>query len=45
MLADNFALDANSQVADITAIPDGWMGLDIGLAVKVFQAAWPTVRP
>ena len=40
VLADNFAPDANSQVADVTAIPDGWMGLDIGPdAVKVFQAA------
>ncbi|WP_250394973.1 phosphoglycerate kinase, partial [Synechococcus sp. MU1655] len=40
LLADNFAPDANSQVADITAIPDGWMGLDIGPdAIKVFQAA------
>ena len=40
VLADNFAPDANSKVADVTAIPDGWMGLDIGPdAVKVFQAA------
>ena len=40
VLADNFAPDANSQVADVTAIPDGWMGLDIGPdAVKVFQDA------
>jgi len=40
LLADNFAPDANSQVADVTAIPDGWMGLDIGPdAIKVFQAA------
>jgi phosphoglycerate kinase len=40
VLADNFAPDANSQIADVTAIPDGWMGLDIGPdAIKVFQAA------
>ena len=36
---------ANSQTADINAIPDGWMGLDIGPdSIKVFQDAWPT-RP
>ncbi len=38
VLADNFAADANSQVASIDSIPEGWMGLDIGPeAVKVFQ--------
>ena len=31
VLADNFAPDANSQTADINAIPDGWMGLDLSL--------------
>ena len=31
VLADNFAPDANSQVASIDAIPDGWMGLDLSL--------------
>jgi phosphoglycerate kinase len=30
VIADNFANDANKQTVDITAIPDGWMGLDIG---------------
>eukprot|EP00854_Cymbomonas_tetramitiformis_P026956 gene26956-33148_t len=30
LLADNFAADANTQVAAADAIPDGWMGLDIG---------------
>ena len=30
VLADNFAPDANSQIAKVEAIPDGWMGLDIG---------------
>ena len=40
VLADNFAPDANSQTAPVTAIPDGWMGLDIGPdSVKVFQDA------
>ncbi|HEX8515120.1 MAG TPA: phosphoglycerate kinase [Bacteroidia bacterium] len=28
--ADNFANDANKKTVDIKAIPDGWMGLDIG---------------
>jgi len=28
--ADNFANDANRQTCDVKAIPDGWMGLDIG---------------
>jgi phosphoglycerate kinase len=40
VLADNFAPDANAQTVSIDAIPDGWMGLDIGPdSVKVFQAA------
>ncbi len=40
VLADNFSPDANSQIASIVAIPDGWMGLDIGPdSVKVFQEA------
>ena len=40
VLADNFAPDANSQIAKVDAIPDGWMGLDIGPdSVKVFQEA------
>ncbi len=30
VLADNFSADANSQIASIDSIPDGWMGLDIG---------------
>merc|ERR1712070_1313318 len=29
-IADNFAADATAKVVDINAIPDGWMGLDIG---------------
>uniref|UniRef100_A0A0E0HGC5 Phosphoglycerate kinase n=1 Tax=Oryza nivara TaxID=4536 RepID=A0A0E0HGC5_ORYNI len=30
IIADKFAPDANSQVVPASAIPDGWMGLDIG---------------
>ncbi|PSN76411.1 phosphoglycerate kinase, partial [filamentous cyanobacterium CCP4] len=40
VLADNFAADANAQTASVDAIPDGWMGLDIGPdSIKVFQDA------
>ncbi|MFZ4805439.1 MAG: phosphoglycerate kinase [Synechococcus lacustris] len=40
VLADNFAPDANSQIVSIDAIPDGWMGLDIGPdSIKAFEAA------
>lgn len=40
VVADNFAADANAQTVSIEAIPDGWMGLDIGPdSVKVFQEA------
>ncbi len=40
VVADKFAPDANSQVALINSIPEGWMGLDIGPeSVKVFQDA------
>ncbi len=40
ILADNFANDANTQVASVESIPDGWMGLDIGPdSVKAFQEA------
>jgi phosphoglycerate kinase len=30
VVADKFAADANNKVVDVNAIPDGWMGLDIG---------------
>jgi len=30
VVADNFANDANKKTVDVKAIPDGWMGLDIG---------------
>ena len=40
VLADNFSPDANSQTTSINAIPDGWMGLDIGPdSIKAFEAA------
>jgi phosphoglycerate kinase len=40
VVADNFAPDANAQTVSVEAIPDGWMGLDIGPdSIKVFQAA------
>jgi phosphoglycerate kinase len=40
VIADNFSPDANAQTVSVEAIPDGWMGLDIGPdSVKVFQAA------
>ncbi|ESA32821.1 phosphoglycerate kinase [Leptolyngbya sp. Heron Island J] len=40
VVADNFAPDANAQTVSVDAIPDGWMGLDIGPdSIKVFQAA------
>jgi phosphoglycerate kinase len=40
VLADNFAPEANSQIAKVENIPDGWMGLDIGPdSVKLFQDA------
>ena len=40
VLADEFKPEANSQIAKIEEIPDGWMGLDIGPdSVKLFQDA------
>jgi phosphoglycerate kinase len=40
VIADNFSPDANAQTVSVEAIPDGWMGLDIGPdSVKVFQEA------
>ena len=40
VLADKFDKEANAQTVSIEAIPDGWMGLDIGPdSVKVFQDA------
>lgn len=38
VIADKFANDANTDVVSNTAIPDGWMGLDIGpQASEVFS--------
>ncbi|MGB3510848.1 MAG: phosphoglycerate kinase [Microcoleaceae cyanobacterium] len=40
IVADKFDAEANTQTVSVEAIPDGWMGLDIGPdAVKVFQDA------
>lgn len=40
IIADAFAADANTQVVQADAIPDGWMGLDNGPeATKEIQAA------
>ncbi|NCJ05405.1 phosphoglycerate kinase [Synechococcales cyanobacterium C] len=40
VVADNFAPDASAQTVNIDAIPEGWMGLDIGpKSVEEFQAA------
>ncbi|NJM47327.1 MAG: phosphoglycerate kinase [Alkalinema sp. RU_4_3] len=40
LVADKFSADANTQIVSAEAIPDGWMGLDIGPdSVKTFQAA------
>ena len=38
VVADAFAADAKTQTVSVDAIPDGWMGLDIGPdSVKEFQ--------
>ncbi|MGB3401059.1 MAG: phosphoglycerate kinase [Microcoleaceae cyanobacterium] len=40
VVADKFDAEANSQTVSVEAIPDGWMGLDIGPdSIKVFQDA------
>lgn len=40
VVADKFAPDANAQTVSVDAIPDGWMGLDIGPdSIATFQAA------
>ena len=40
VVADKFDKDASAQTVSIEAIPDGWMGLDIGPdSVNVFQEA------
>ena len=38
VVADKFAADAATKIVSVDAIPDGWMGLDIGPAsIKAFQ--------
>lgn len=38
IIGDQFAEDANTKIASNTAIPEGWMGLDIGPeAIKLFS--------
>lgn len=40
VVADRFAADANHQTVPVTAIPEGWMGLDIGPeSIVAFQKA------
>jgi phosphoglycerate kinase len=40
VIADKFSADANTQIVSAEAIPDGWMGLDIGPdSIKTFQEA------
>ncbi|MGB5241935.1 MAG: phosphoglycerate kinase, partial [Prochlorococcaceae cyanobacterium] len=40
VLADAFSPDAKTLTTSVNAIPDGWMGLDIGPdSLKAFQAA------
>ena len=39
VIADAFAADANTQIVDADAIPDGWMGLDIGPRTQELFAA------
>mmetsp|Transcript_11079 Transcript_11079/g.26961 ORF Transcript_11079/g.26961 Transcript_11079/m.26961 type:complete len:440 (-) Transcript_11079:276-1595(-) len=39
VIADKFAADANTKIVSVDAIPDGWMGLDIGPdSIASFQA-------
>ncbi|PHT77520.1 Phosphoglycerate kinase, chloroplastic [Capsicum annuum] len=45
VIADKFAPDANSKIVPASAIPDGWMGLDIGPdSVKTFNDALDTTK-
>ncbi len=38
VVADNFSNEANKQTLDIRAVPDGWMGLDIGPKTETIYA-------
>lgn len=42
VIADNFSNDAKTQVVAIDAIPDGWMGLDVG--PKTIEACGNIIR-
>ncbi|CAN6483071.1 unnamed protein product [Victoria cruziana] len=45
VIADKFAPDANSKTVPSSAIPDGWMGLDIGPdSVTTFSEALDTTQ-
>ncbi|KAK7819720.1 phosphoglycerate kinase [Quercus suber] len=45
VIADKFAPDANSKIVPASAIPDGWMGLDIGPdSIKTFNDALETTK-
>ncbi|KAH8949528.1 hypothetical protein BDL97_10G036500 [Sphagnum fallax] len=44
-IADKFAPDANSKIVAASAIPDGWMGLDVGPdSIKTFYNALDTAK-
>ena len=45
LVADKFSAEANTQIVSVDAIPDGWMGLDIGPdSIKTFQSALADVK-
>ena len=45
LVADKFSAEANTQIVSVDAIPDGWMGLDIGPdSIRTFQAALADVK-
>ena len=45
LVADKFSAEANTQIVSVDAIPDGWMGLDIGPdSIQTFQAALADVK-
>ncbi|KAJ4763786.1 Phosphoglycerate kinase [Rhynchospora pubera] len=45
VVADKFAADAESKIVPASAIPDGWMGLDIGPdSIKTFNDALETTK-
>jgi phosphoglycerate kinase len=45
LIADKFAPDANTDIADNKSIPDGWMGLDIGpKSIELFKQVVSTSK-